>query len=165
MNPQVKVDLVQQRLSPSVIKDLGGFISRRFALNAANRLGTFDIDYYVRLVEARKHTEWWWLGEQPGKWLESAILTCRQNGDRVLADQARAVLARMLAAQEPGGYLGVTAEGVRTAEMPMRGMDAYELYFTLHALLTAHQERVARAIAEGILDYLRAREGKPTPTP
>lgn len=32
-------------------------------------------------------------------------------------------------------------------------------------LLTAHQERVSRAVAEGILDYLKARRGKPTPTP
>jgi len=29
---------------------------------------------------------------------------------------------------------------LRTPEHPLRGMDAYELYFTIHVLLTAHEE-------------------------
>ncbi len=110
------------------------------SLNASARLLRFDIEYYVRLVETHRWRDWSWVGEQSGKWLEAAILCSETFRSEQLHDRAASVLSRILASQQPDGYLGVTDPSLRTPEHPLRGMDAYELYFTLHALLTAHEQ-------------------------
>lgn len=75
-----------------------------------------------------------------GKWLESAVWNSVRTGDSNLTEKTKAVLARLIAAQEPQGYLGITSPKVRTPEKPLRGMDPYELYFMMHGLLTAHEQ-------------------------
>lgn len=112
-------------------------MGRRLRLNVENRLKSFEIDRYLRMVEEKKHRDWWWIGEQPGKWLEAAIWASAQ--DDGLRRRAREVLRRLVAAQDADGYLGITDPALRTARRPIRGMDPYELYFTLHALLTARE--------------------------
>jgi hypothetical protein len=125
------------------------------ALSRTGSLQKFDIDSHVRMMEERKHRDWWWIGEQPGKWLESAILSSSQSPD--LEAKARGVLERIIGAQEPGGYLGITDPELRTAEKPLRGMDPYEMYFTLHGLLTASEtwdDPAALESAKKLGDYL-----------
>ena len=102
------------------------------------------------MVEEKNQRDWWWIGEQPGKWLESAVLASRQADDGDLAERARQILCPPRRAQEPGGYLGITDPAVRTDRQPVRGMDPYELYFMFHGLLTAAEEwRDARALGGG----------------
>ncbi len=92
-------------------------------------------------MEQRDFKDWnWRKGEQPGKWIESSILTAERTHDTALATKTRAMLARVIASQEPGGYIGITAADIRTPEKPLRGMDAYELYFLQHALLTGYED-------------------------
>ena len=135
---RLKVNRIERPLAPAAISEIGGFVGTRLMANMEGYLKVFDIDHYVRLVEQKKHRDWKWVGEHPGKWLESAALAGEQTGDRALRVKVEEILARLVAAQEPGGYLGVTDPAVRTAELPLRGMDAYELYFMLHGLLTAY---------------------------
>lgn len=152
----LKVYQVESVLPSNAVSEIGGFIGTRLEVNRSNYLHAFDIDHYVRLVEERKHRDWKWVGEHPGKWLEAAILASGTYGDEALRDKARNVLDRMIAAQEPSGYLGVTDPAIRSEETPLRGMDAYELYFTLHALLTAYEqwdEDKALDAARGLGDY------------
>ena len=52
-----------------------GFVGRRLDANRRGSLYGFDIDHHVKMVEEKKQRDWWWIGEQPGKWLESAVLT------------------------------------------------------------------------------------------
>jgi DUF1680 family protein len=119
-------------ISPLVVHNIGGFAGTRIEKNRNNYLRTFDIAKYVGLMETRDFTGWdWRQGEQPGKWLEAAILSGEPS--------AHAVYQRMLRTQAPDGYLGITSQSVRTPEKPLGGMDAYELYFTQHALLTAFE--------------------------
>jgi DUF1680 family protein len=161
-HPTPKVESVQRALSPSAVTGLGGFIGRRVGANRVGYLMPFDIDTYVRMVENRKSREWNWVGEQPGKWLESAAWSSRQASDSELEERARAVLARLKRAQEPTGYLGITDPAVRTTEKPLRSMDAYELYFLLHALITVSQEwddPGAIESARRLADYLTAHVG------
>ena len=113
------------------------------------------------MVEDRRWRGWDWIGEQPGKWLESAVWAGRQAGDRELEAKARAVLTRLQRAQEPSGYLGITDPAIRSAEKPLRGMDAYELTFLLHALITASEEwddptavETARRLAGYVVDHI-----------
>ena len=81
----------------------------------------------MKLVEQHNYTDWNWLGEQPGKWVEAAILASDTFRNAQLHDAAVKVIDRLLAAQQPDGYLGITDTALRTAEHPLRGMDAYEL--------------------------------------
>ncbi len=141
---------------------IGGYIGQRLAANREGYLAPFDIERFVRMVEEKRQRDWWWIGEQPGKWLESAVLASAQAGDRALEEKARRMLARLIAAQEPSGYLGITDPAVRTPAQPLRGMDPYELYFTLHGLLTAHAQwgsAEALAAARKLGDYFTATIG------
>jgi DUF1680 family protein len=154
LSPTVK--RIERSLAPAAITGIGGFVGIRLRANVDGYLKVFDIDHYVRLVEQKQYRDWKWVGEHPGKWLESAALAAEQTGDDALARKAEKILARLVAAQEPGGYLGVTDPAVRTAKLPLRGMDAYELYFMLHSLLTAHDlwgEDSALLAARGLGDY------------
>jgi DUF1680 family protein len=148
---------VQQRLRADAIVAVGGFAGDRMRRNISARLLVFDINPYVRLVEEHNYTDWNWIGEQPGKWLEAAILASSTFREAKLHDAAGMIFGRLLAAQQADGYLGITDTELRTPAHPVRGMDPYELYFTLHALVTAHEEWYeARAIpaARRLADYL-----------
>jgi hypothetical protein len=146
----------QESLPPGTVAEVGGFLGQRLKGNAEYLL-KFDVDRFVKVVEERKYRDWFWIGEQPGKWLEAAILAAEQSGNAALRKKAEDVLERLVAAQEPSGYLGVTDPAVRTDRKPLRGMDTYELYFTFHALLTAHERwksDEALTAAERLGDFL-----------
>ena len=151
-----KVDRIERSVSPASVPNISGFIGTRLKANLSGYVRPFDIERYVRMVEVKKHREWQWIGEQPGKWLETAVLASEQSGDMTLREKARLVLERLIAAQEASGYLGVTDPAVRTEQLPLRGMDAYELYFMLHGLLTVHDlwgEEKALQTARRLGDY------------
>lgn len=147
---------VQQTLTVSEVPELRGYLGDRWEANRRGSLHGFDIDHYVGLVEQRTHRDWWWAGEQDGKWLESAVLSSA-NSDLALREKAKDVLDRLIASQEPSGYLGITAPELRTPGTPLRGMDPYEDYFRLHALITAYEQwgnEEALAAARKFGDYL-----------
>jgi hypothetical protein len=156
------VRLVESPLPAASVREVGGYVGRRFVANREGYLKVFDIDRYTRMVEAKTYRDWWFIGEQPGKWLESAALTSRVSGDEALEGRARRILARLVAAQEPGGYLGISDPSVRTDRAPLRGMEPYELYFLLHGLLTASEawdDADALHAAGALGDYLVAHIG------
>jgi len=137
---RLRVLAVEQAVPAAAITAVGGFAGDRIKKNKENYLKTFPIDNYIRLIEARNFTEWdWKKGEQPGKWLESSILTATRTQDPALKKEAHDMYDRILKSQAPDGYVGITSPSVRTPEKPLRGMDAYELYFLQHALLTAYE--------------------------
>ena len=155
-NVEPKVKRIERPIAPAAVSRINGFIGTRLKANIDGYLRVFDIDYYVHIVEEKEHRDWEWIGEQPGKWLESAALAAEQSGDKTLREKAKKILERLVAAQEPGGYLGITDPAVRTERLPLRGMDAYELYFMLHGLLTAYElwdEEKALQAARGLGDY------------
>lgn len=132
---------VEEEVPVRDITEVGGFAGGRIHKNEANYLDTFDIAKYVALIQDPQTTAWDWKpGEQPGKWLEASILATQRSNDKALEDKARDMYARILKAQAKDGYVGVTSPAVRTPDKPLRGMDAYELYFLLHALLTGYEE-------------------------
>jgi hypothetical protein len=153
------VNSKQRRARATEVSDIGGFLGRRLNANAAY-LEKFDVGQFVEMLERKNYRDWFWLGEQPGKWLEAAVHASASCGNAALADKARRVAGRMLAAQEDGGYLGVTDPAIRTRRHPMRGMDPYELYFTLHALLSfadQWEDAPARQAAMRLGDFFLAK--------
>src|SRR4051794_7436253 len=76
------VRLAEEPLPTASVREIGGFVGRRFRTNRDDDLKTFPIDRYTRLVEEKTWRDWFWIGEQPGKWLESAALTSCVSQDR-----------------------------------------------------------------------------------
>lgn len=151
-----KVKLLERQVPVSTISHIDGFVGQRMEVNR-KYLKQFPINRYIDFVVNRTHTEWdWTKAEQHGKWIESAFLSAIQNKDSVLLEKAQTVLERMLASQEPNGYVGATARSYRSDKRPIRGMDPYELYFVFHALMTVHEEtgnKEALAAVEKLADY------------
>ena len=138
---KLKVGFVQQAIPISNVTSLGGFSGERILKNRENYLKTFPIDEYLDFIIQRTHKDWTWVkAEQHGKWIESSILSSAQSKDDTLRKKVAEIFTRLIASQEPEGYLGATSPEVRTPEKPLRGMDAYELYFVQHALLTAYEQ-------------------------
>lgn len=142
----------------SSVKNIGGFFGHRMELNRNNYIKTFPIDEYVQFIEKREHTGWGWQqAEQHGKWVESALLSSIQSEDKALSTKVDEMLNRIIRSQEADGYVGATAKSYRSPERPLRGMDAYELYFVIHAFITAYEETAnqdALASAEKLCDYI-----------
>ena len=134
------VSVLEQSVPATAVVGVGGFAGNRIAKNQANYVRVFPIEKYVGMIEARQFTGWdWRQGEQPGKWLEAAIISSARTHDVELEAKTREMYQRVLRSQAADGYVGITAPAARTAEKPLRGMDAYELYFLQHALLTAYE--------------------------
>jgi DUF1680 family protein len=152
-----KVGLREKPVPVSSVKEISGFYGNRMELNREVYLKQFPINQYVEFIEKREHTEWGWTkAEQHGKWIESAYLSAVQSEDRELLEKAQTVLKRIIDSQEENGYVGATSRSYRTPERPVRGMDAYELYFVFHAFITVYEEtgnREALTAAEKLADY------------
>ena len=160
--------MTQDKITPKQISlpvekvKIGGFLGERLNKNIENRLLPFETEGFLRMLEARNHRDWFWIGEQPGKWLEAAILASEYSENVKLHEKAEIALKRMLAAQSDDGYLGITSREVMTAKRPFRGMDPYEVYFTFHALITAYEEwgsEEALAGAKKLGDFFLSKTG------
>ncbi len=108
---------VEQALTVREVPELRGYLGERWEANRKGSLHGFDIEHYVRLVEEHSHREWWWAGEQDGKWLESAVLSS-VHSDPELRVLAKSILDRIIASQESSGYVGVTSPDVRSRKKP-----------------------------------------------
>lgn len=75
------------------------------------------------MLSARTFREWLLTGEQPGKWLESSILSGGFFNDYDLISQSQRVLAETIRSQAEDGYSGITSDDLRAAKKPLRGMD------------------------------------------
>ena len=152
-----KIKTVENPVQVASVSQIGGFIGDRIQLNRDGYLKHFPIDEYVDFVVKRQHHDWIWTkAEQHGKWIESTYLTAIQGGDTALLAKAQNVLYRIIDSQEPSGYLGATALDYRSESRPVRGMDAYELYFVFHAFMTVYEEtgdQKALTAAEKLADY------------
>lgn len=152
-----KIPLKEISVPVNAVKNIGGFIGERLRLNREGYIKHFPIEEYVAFIEERNHTSWdWTRAEQHGKWIESAYLSGIQSDDRELIAKAREMLDRIIASQEPEGYLGATAKSYRSPERPIRGMDPYELYFVFHALISVYEQtgyQSAMESAERLADY------------
>ena len=136
----LKVRSLELELPIGEITAVSGFAGGRIEKNKVNYLEPFPIENYVNLIEHPTFTDWdWRKGEQPGKWIEAAALTSERTRDKALEARARAMYRDVLESQSADGYVGITSPAVRTPEKPLRGMDAYELYFLLHSLLTGYE--------------------------
>src|SRR5690349_22702140 len=76
----LKVQRRQQAIPVSDVTSVGGFAGDRISKNKDNYLKVFPIEEHVKFLEDRNYKEWdWKKAEQPGKWIESSILTSKRT--------------------------------------------------------------------------------------
>jgi DUF1680 family protein len=80
-----------------------------------------------------------WQGEHVGKWLHAASLAEAATGDKQLDEKIREVAARLIATQEPNGYLGTYAPQERFYEKLSTGdpttWDVWTQRYVIYGLL------------------------------
>ncbi|MBO2521200.1 MAG: hypothetical protein CW345_05280 [Firmicutes bacterium] len=124
-------------ISPHAVERIGGFLGERFHNNKERRLKNWTlVEDFISLYERKSHQEWFWIGEQAGKWLDAAAYAAVISRDDELAERVLQAVDQLARSQEADGYLGVTAPWNRT---PVRGMQLYEWYFLIHGLLVCHE--------------------------
>jgi len=105
---------------PLPVRVTDGLLSNRLDLWRSGRLWHMleaEDDYLLSGFENHpgRHP---WQGEHVGKWLHAATLAYEQSRDPKLLDGLQKTVSRLLAAQEPNGYLGTYGRDHRFTAMP-----------------------------------------------
>ena len=142
-------------VDPSSIGAVAGFLGQRFHANRTARLKDWALsEQFIRLHERKNHDDWFWLGEQIGKWLDASAYAGLIAGDDDLVRRVEEILDRLARSQEADGYLGITS---RIHRNPVRGMELYEMYYVLHGLLVCAElldSQTALQTAQRLGDYI-----------
>ena len=128
---------VARLISPSRIT-LGGWLGRRVSVNESVRLRNVDVEPLLAGYRERPGSHPW-IGEHVGKWLHAATLAWADTGDRALKAKLDAVVADLIACQEPDGYLGTYAPDRRFGLFQGADWDVWSHKYNLIGLLTYHQ--------------------------
>jgi|SRR6056297_3179270 len=140
----------------------GGLLGERLTLWRTGRMPWMldaENEYLLSGFESVPGTHPW-QGEHVGKWLHAATLAHDQTGDEQLLVSLRDVVERLLATQEPNGYLGTYGPETRFTAMPenvsledvaddispqkkdarpSKGWDTWTFRYNLYGLLTYEQ--------------------------
>jgi DUF1680 family protein len=142
-------------IAPSDLQQVGGFLGQRFHANRTRRLKDHTLsEEFIRLHERKNYDDWFWMGEQIGKWLDAAAYAGLIADDQELLDRVHELIDRLAASQETNGYLGITSRYHRN---PVRGMELYEMYYVLLGLLVCHDllsSETALKTAERLGDFI-----------
>ena len=148
---------VVSNVLPQDIRAVGGFLGQRFDANRAGRLKDALLsEQFIRLHERKNYDDWFWMGEQVGKWLDASAYAALIADDQALLARVEEIVSRLAASQEDDGYLGITSRFHRT---PARGMELYEMYYVLHGLLVCYDllgSEQALLTAQRLGDYIMA---------
>ena len=110
---------------------LDGPLGARLDAMIRNHVAATDVDYITAPFLAKTETNGWWQTEFWGKWMHSAVPFLAYRDDPALLAKVRRGVARMLASQEPCGYIGNYPDALRCGE----GWDVWGIKYTLMGLL------------------------------
>ena len=123
-------------IHPGQLQHVSGFLGQRFEVNRTNRLKDPILsEEFIRRHERKDHFEWFWAGEQIGKWFDASAYTALITHDAWLLNRIDELLERLSKTQEEDGAVSIT---LRRNRVPARGMELYEYYYVLHGLLVLH---------------------------
>ena len=147
---------------------LKGFLGERLDAVIANHVAAQDVDYITAPFMEKTERRGWWQTEFWGKWMHSAVPYLRYvgngesafaealadkrgTGNGALRNKVERGIERMLASQEPNGYIGNYPDELRCGD----GWDVWGMKYTMMGLLhyydwvTGNGERVT---GERVLD-------------
>lgn len=124
-------------IAPANIR-LEGFLGRRVANNATNRLARVDVEPLLAGFRKKPGTHPW-IGEHIGKWMHAATLAWAYTGETELRKKLDYAAAELIKAQEPDGYLGTYVPEKRFGLYQGADWDVWSHKYCLIGLLTYYQ--------------------------
>jgi DUF1680 family protein len=124
-------------LDPSAVR-IEGWLGARIDANVSGRLEVVDT---VPLLAGfiKKPGSHPWIGEHVGKWIHAATLAWAYTGDSALKGKLDSVVAELIAAQEPDGYLGTYVPSQRFGLYPDADWDVWCNSYSMIGLLTYYR--------------------------
>jgi len=126
-----------EALDPSAVR-IEGWLGARIDANVSGRLEVVDT---VPLLAGfiKKPGSHPWIGEHVGKWIHAATLAWAYTGDSALKGKLDSVVAELIAAQEPDGYLGTYLPAQRFGLYPDADWDVWCNSYSMIGLLTYYR--------------------------
>ena len=126
---------------------LKGYLGERLDRMIERHVCGTDVDYITAPFQEKTETKGWWQTEFWGKWMHSAVPYlgyCKSEKLRASLDRG---IDRMLASQEPNGYIGNYPDELRCGE----GWDVWGMKYTLMGLIHYYDliKEEAKAKGEG----------------
>ena len=135
---------------------LKGYLGERLDAMIERHVCGADIDYITAPFMEKTETKGWWQTEFWGKWMHSAVPYLGYCGSEKLKASIDRGIDRMLASQEPNGYIGNYPDELRCGE----GWDVWGMKYTMMGLL--HYYDMMRRAASGCLASLGCGTSRPT---
>ena len=123
---------------------LKGYLGERLDAMIANHVAAQDVDYITAPFMEKTERRGWWQTEFWGKWMHSSVAYLRYATDEKckvesvkckvaeeLCSKIERGIERVLASQEPSGYIGNYPDELRCGE----GWDVWGMKYTLMGLL------------------------------
>ena len=130
---------------------LKGYLGERLDAMIERHVCGADVDYITAPFMEKTETKGWWQTEFWGKWMHSAVPYLGYCGSEKLKASIDRGIDRMLASQEPNGYIGNYPDELRCGE----GWDVWGMKYTLMGLL--HYYDLTRDQGSGIGDQERGK--------
>ena len=110
---------------------LKGYLGERLDAMIERHVCGADVDYITAPFMEKTETKGWWQAEFWGKWMHSAVPYLGYCGSEKLRASIDRGIDRMLASQEPNGYIGNYPDELRCGE----GWDVWGMKYTLLGLI------------------------------
>ncbi len=144
--------------APNAIENIGnvtlkGYLGDRLdAMIERHVIGT-DVDYITAPFMEKTERKRWWQTEFWGKYMHSAMPYLAYTGSERLKASVDRGVARILASQEPNGYIGNYPDELRCGE----GWDVWGMKYTMMGLMHYYdgtKDRKALDGARRVCDYV-----------
>ena len=132
---------------------LKGRLGERLDAMIEKHVAARDVDYITAPFMEKTETKGWWQAEFWGKWMHAAVPYVRYTGNGALGRKIEQGIERILASQEPGGYIGNYPDELRCGE----GWDVWGMKYTMMGLLhyyDATQSQRALDACKKLCDYV-----------
>jgi DUF1680 family protein len=126
-----------EALEPSAVH-VDGWLGARIDANTSGRLEVVDTEPLLAGYEKKPGVHPW-IGEHIGKWLHAATLAWAYTGDAALRRKLDVSAARLIAAQEPDGYLGTYLPSQRFGLYEGADWDVWSHAYSMIGLLTYYR--------------------------
>ena len=117
---------------------LKGYLGERLDAMIERHVCGVDVDYITAPFMEKTETKGWWQAEFWGKWMHSAVPYLGYCGSEKLRASIDRGIDRMLASQEPNGYIGNYPDELRCGE----GWDVWGMKYTMMGLIHYYDGRV-----------------------
>ena len=144
--------------APSSLAGIGnvtlkGIVGEKLDMMIRQHVIGTDIDYITAPFMEKTERHGWWQTEFWGKYMHSAVPYLKYTGSAKLKVSVDRGIRRMLASQEPNGYIGNYPDELRCGE----GWDVWGMKYTMMGLLhywdDTHDAKVLEA-ARRVCDYV-----------